>query len=72
MSKLITEQQKREIEMLGVDHFDALVAYGADMYRDGLIKGAMITTIGVATGITISKVFKFIKERKITKHEKES
>lgn len=72
MSKLITEQQKHEIELIGADHFNALVAYGADQYRDGLVKGAMITSIGVVTGIAISKLFEFINEHKIIKHEDES
>lgn len=72
MRKLITEQQQCEIEMLAFDHYDALIAYGADMYRDGLIKGAMMASIGIATGITIAKMFEFIKEHKITNHKEES
>lgn len=32
---IITEIQKKEIEQLIPEHGDALLAYGADMYRQG-------------------------------------
>lgn len=48
---LITESQKHEIEALTAEHFDALVAYGADMYNQGIIKGAGIAL--VTAGITV-------------------
>lgn len=38
---IITEIQKKEIEQLIPEHTEALVAYGADMYRRGLITGAV-------------------------------
>lgn len=34
---IITEIQKKEIERLIPEHGEALVAYGADMYRQGII-----------------------------------
>lgn len=39
----ITDEQKREIEMLADDgHDEALIAYGGDMYRQGMVIGAII------------------------------
>lgn len=38
---IITEIQKKEIEQLIPEHGDALLAYGADMYRQGTIAGAV-------------------------------
>ena len=35
MKTLITESQKREIGTLAVEHSDALIAMGADLYRQG-------------------------------------
>lgn len=70
MSKIITEAQKREIESLAMEHWDALIAFGADMYRDGLIKGAIIGVGGAALGLTIPVIVKEIKKHKQTKDEK--
>lgn len=38
MKPVINEKQKTEIEALAVEHSDALIAMGADLYRDGLYK----------------------------------
>lgn len=46
MKPVINESQKREIGALAVEHSDALIAMGADLYRQGLIKGAIIGGIG--------------------------
>ena len=51
MKPVINESQKREIGALAVEHSDALIAMGADLYRQGLIKGAIIGGLGVATGL---------------------
>lgn len=69
MSKLISEAQKREIENLATEHWDALIAYGADLYRDGLIKGAIIGIVSATLGTTISIAVKEIKKYKQTKEE---
>ena len=42
MKPVINESQKREIGALAVEHSDALIAMGADLYRQGLIKGASL------------------------------
>ena len=72
MSNLITELQKNEIEKLAVNHSDALIAYGADMYRKGMINGAIAASIGVLTAISVSTISKVIKNKKSQKSEGES
>lgn len=62
MSRIITESQKCEIEELAIEHRDALIAYGADLYRDGLVKGAIIASAGIAIGYAISVLAKEIKK----------
>lgn len=64
MKPVINEKQKREIEALAVEHSDALIAMGADLYRQGLIKGAIIGSLGVATGIAVSIIRSVKKENK--------
>lgn len=71
--KLITEDQKREIEKLAENHCDALIAYGADMHRRGIIRGAICTYIGLAVGYYgAACIDRCIKKHKSTKEEKES
>lgn len=72
MSNVITELQKNEIEKLYIRHSDALIAYGADMYRKGLINGAITASIGVLTAISVSAISKVIKNKKSQKSEEES
>ncbi len=56
MKTVINESQKREIGALAVEHSDALIAMGVDLYRQGLIKGAIIGGLGVATGFVVSMI----------------
>ena len=72
MSNVITELQKNEIEKLYIRHSDTLIAYGADMYRKGLINGAITASIGVLTAISVSAISKVIKNKKSQKSEEES
>lgn len=65
MKPLITESQKREIGALAVEHSDALIAMGADLYRQGLIKGAIIGGLSVTAGFAVSAI------RDVRKAEKE-
>ena len=70
---IITEIQKKEIEQLIPEHTEALVAYGADMYRRGLITGAVWLAIGVGCGFVITglkEIYKYQKSKK--EHEEES
>ena len=39
MKKLINESQKEEIVEMIADHEEALVAYGSDLYSQGLTEG---------------------------------
>lgn len=39
-----------------MEHSDALIAMGVDLYRQGLIKGAIIGGLGVATGFVVSMI----------------
>ena len=64
MSKLITEEQKREIESLTGEHCGALIAYGADMYRQGIYKGLIVAGVGLCVGKAISYGVKTVKKRK--------
>ena len=66
---IITEIQKKEIEQLIPEHKEALVAFGADMYRRGLITGAVWLAIGVGCGVIIEVLAEMYKHRK---SEKES
>ena len=62
MNKLITETQKNEIEKLAEEHSEALIAYGADMYRKGTIEGAIAIAAMIAVCLSISKITKVIKK----------
>lgn len=64
MFKVITEDQKREIEGLAAEHSDALIAFGADLYRTGLIKGAIYAVAGVCVGNCLVWGVKEIKKHK--------
>lgn len=72
MCKVITEQQKREIENLADEHHDALIGFGADMYQRGVINGAIMVIAGMVTVITVSKIVKVIKRKKSQQTEEES
>lgn len=64
MKPVITESQKREIGALAVEHSDALIAMGADLYRQGLIKGAIIGGLSVAVCFVISAIRDVRKDKK--------
>jgi len=63
MSFVITEAQKREIENLAKEHSDALIAMGADMYRHGILRGALWTLAGVSIGVMSTQIYKAVKNR---------
>lgn len=67
---IITEIQKKEIESLIPEHGDALVAYGADMYRQGIITGAVILAVGVGCGFLFESARIIYKHRKSQKKKK--
>ena len=70
---IITETQKKEIERLIPEHGEALVAYGADMFRRGIIAGAVFLGAGVCCGFIVEGARTIYKYRKSKKnHEEES
>lgn len=46
MKTIMTTAQQKELVAIGTEHLDTLVAYGGDMYRMGLVKGAKIALTG--------------------------
>ena len=69
MKKVITELQKKEIELLAGDHLEALVAYGGDMYRSGLIHGFVWTAAGALIGVGIKLTVNYVMEHKKSKNK---
>lgn len=68
---IITETQKKEIEQLIPGHGEALVAYGADMYRQGMVVGAVLLGAGVCCGFIAEGMRTIYKCRKSKKNRKE-
>lgn len=60
---IITENQKKELELLIPEHGEALVAFGADMFRRGIFTGAVGLALGVALGIGWDAVFHGLKKK---------
>ena len=71
MSSVITDELKNIIENLAnkmsSDECNALINFGGQMYRDGLIKGASLTMIGIGAGLVIWSI---IEEKLIKKKTK--
>ena len=55
-SKLMTEEAIKEIESLIPEHEQALILYGADLYRKGVIKGAVVAGIGIVFGMIVNVI----------------
>ena len=71
MSNVITYEQKNIIANLAnkvsSDECNALISFGGQMYRDGLIKGAALAMIGIGAGLV---VWSIIEEKLIEKKTK--
>lgn len=71
MNSVITDEQKNIIENLAnkmsSDECNALINFGGQMYRDGLVKGASLTMIGIGAGLVIWSI---IEEKLIKKKTK--
>lgn len=53
---IITQEQIYRIVSIGMadkKNLDALVAYGGEMFRSGIIKGAVVVLIGTVAGTVI-------------------
>ena len=68
MKKLITTAQEVELSNLAKDHADALIAFGADMYRSGMLKGSIVTCIGVLSASAIFSIIEVVKFKKENKN----
>ena len=70
MKSIITNEQEAIITKLAGDihskECSALVNFGAQMYRDGIIKGTIVTMIGVGVGMTVSYIIKRNSEKRLT------
>ena len=51
MKSIITAEQMTEIIDISREHHDALIAFGADMYRSGIYRGALIAMAGFGIGL---------------------
>lgn len=72
MKTIMTMTQQKELAALGTEHFDTLVAYGGDMYRMGLVKGAKSALTGAVIGAAASAIVGIVVEiKKETKNRKE-
>lgn len=72
MFNVITDAQKLEIEQLAENHHDALVGFGGDMYRRGIIAGTVSAVAGFAVIKTIELGVKAIKRHRQTNKQEES
>ena len=70
MKSIITNEQEAIITKLAGDmnskECSALVNFGAQMYRDGIVKGAIATMIGVGVGMAVSYIIKRNSEKRLT------
>ena len=65
MKKFITNDQQEEISKLANEgHYEALVAYGADMYSDGICKCAIIVIVSAIVGSAIIATVDIVKKHK--------
>lgn len=77
-SKMTQAQMKKimDIGMESKDNMNALVAYGGDLYRQGIIKSAIVCNISYAAGKLIAKACVILKkkhdEKTKQKNEEES
>lgn len=67
---LMTPETIKEIESLIPDHGEALIRWGAQLHRDGIVKGG----IGAVIGMTIGLIAVSVKDswKKIDNNEEES
>lgn len=62
---IITEKQIKQIENLANNGYaESLIAYGADMHREGILKGAIIAIAGIAVVQSIKGIAKHVKNHK--------
>lgn len=71
--ELMTPDAIKEIESLIPDHEKALMLFGAQMYRDGIVKGVIVAGIGMTLGVIIgvTKDFYFNAKKEKGKNGKD-
>lgn len=70
MKKNITTAQQEEISKLANEgYYEALIAYGADMYSDGVRKGAIIVIVSAIVGSAIRATVDIVKKSKKKKSQ---
>lgn len=58
---IITNKEKHIIERLANNGYVCpLIAFGADMYRKGMIKGAVVGVTGTVIGLSIMRCIEII------------
>ena len=58
---MITERQKIELSNFNKKQCEAVIAFGADLYRQGLVKGTIIGIVGFGIGMIIPSIVNEIK-----------
>lgn len=58
---MITERQKIELSNFNKKQCEAVIAFGADLYRQGLVKGTIIGIVGFGIGMIIPYIVNEIK-----------
>ena len=58
---MITETQKIELSNFNKKQCEAVIAFGADLYRQGLVKGTIIGIVGFGIGMIIPYIVNEIK-----------
>lgn len=70
--KLMTPEAIKEIESLIPDHEEALMRCGAQMYREGIVKGAILVGTGLILRTIVGVVKELYFDTKNRKSEEES
>lgn len=58
------ELMNEVVELVNNGHSKAIIAFGAAMYRDGLIEGALFVAAGVGIGATAVTFYKKLRNKK--------
>ena len=58
---MITERHKIELSNFNKKQCEAVIAFGADLYRQGLVKGTIIGIVGFGIGMIIPYIVNEIK-----------
>ncbi|NSJ25474.1 hypothetical protein [Blautia glucerasea] len=69
---LMTPETIKEIESLIPDHGEALIRWGAQLHRDGIVKGGIGAVIGMAIGLIAVSVKDSWKKIDNNEEEEES